>query len=129
MFTYTWNPLSLSLALLVSGLFALKVSHLLHLRYDRQFGAGFLLTGLVALAPPALASIGVSVYLIAESGLSLLDRSLMLSLLLVCLLWVLWRLKHRLLKKIFAKQSPQSQPNEAATITQPSDSAGIESRE
>ncbi|MEZ0372162.1 MAG: hypothetical protein ACAI44_23990, partial [Candidatus Sericytochromatia bacterium] len=70
MISFYWNPSSLALAALASLLFAIYLSRLLHQRYASQFGWGFVLSGLVSLSLPAIAVIGVPVYLLLESGLA-----------------------------------------------------------
>lgn len=108
MFNYNLNPLSLTLAGLASLFFALVLSYFLHLRYDRQFGWGFMLIGMFSLGPPAVSVLGLTIYLIVESGLELIDILLMLSALLACCCWTLWRLRSRLLSKIFKPLSPEA---------------------
>ncbi|MEZ0370052.1 MAG: hypothetical protein ACAI44_13275, partial [Candidatus Sericytochromatia bacterium] len=90
------------------------LSRLLHQRYASQFGWGFVLSGLVSLSLPAIAVIGVPVYLLLESGLALTDRLLMLAGFALCCLWTGWRLKHRLLNRVFtSEQLAQTQANAA----------------
>lgn len=101
MFNFTWNPLSLTLAGLASLFFAFVLSYLLHLRYDKQFGWSFLLIGLLSIGPPVVCVLGVVLYLILESGLDLIDRALLLGALIASCSWTLWRLKKRMLSKIF----------------------------
>lgn len=103
MFSFSWHPPYLIAAILAALAFDLYCSRLLHARYGNQF-KGFVGAGLVTFSLPAVILIGVPVYLILASGLELGDRLMMLGAMLLCCLWAGWRLRHRLLSRIFTRQ-------------------------
>ena len=90
MFSFHWHLPYLAVAILAAGAFDFYCSRLLHARYGKQFGAGFVGAGLVSFSLPALLIIGVPVYLILASGLELSDRLMMLGAILLCCLWSGW---------------------------------------
>lgn len=103
MITLSWSLPFLSIAALAALAFDLYCSRLLHLRYGEQFGAGFVWAGLVSFSLPSLVMIGVPAYLILASGLDWTDRLLMLAGLGLCCLWTGWRLRRRVLNRIFTR--------------------------
>ncbi|PKL80268.1 MAG: hypothetical protein CVV27_00635 [Candidatus Melainabacteria bacterium HGW-Melainabacteria-1] len=121
MFTFQWSGVNLALAAGAALLCEFWITWLLHLRYDRQFGWSFIISGLVTFSLPAFSSIGVTVYLILESGMELLDQLLMLTALALCCLWSGWRLKQRLLGRIFYQKSgSKGQLSDSAAAESPS---------
>lgn len=113
MFSLHWNPTHLILAALAALLFDLYCSWLLHLRYGRQFGPGFIGSGFLTFSLPALAIIGVPVFLILASGLEPGDQGLMLGAMALCCAWTGWRLRHRLLSKVFTSEDVLALQNRA----------------
>ncbi len=97
-------------ALLVAGgiafLFDFYVTWLLHLRYSRQFGVSFVLSGLVAFSLPCFIGVGFPVYCVLAAPVAPMLRLGLLTLLFVLLLLAGLRLKRKILSKIFPKNSP-----------------------
>ncbi len=110
-----WNPIHALIAFALALGLAYLLTYFLHLRYDRQFGNGFLFTGTLALLPPSIVLLGIPTFLLLAAELAWYDQLMMFGLLALCLLWTFWRLKSLLLRKIFKKKpKDQSQDNAAA---------------
>lgn len=108
MFNLAWDPTSLALAGLIALSFDAYLAHILHCRYDQQFGWSFVLSGLVTFSLPSLIVVGLPLYLVLASPAALLPRSLALAALMF--LYVRWtlRLRKRILSKIFPRPTADS---------------------
>ena len=104
MFHIHWE--SLTTALFLSIAYAFYVTHLLHRRYDRQFGWGFMASGIVAFLMPCFLVIGIPVYFIlAAQAPPVFTIALLTPLFLAYGVAAFW-LKRKLLSKIFPKTEP-----------------------
>lgn len=98
---------SLAVALSLSLLFDLYISWLLHLRYGKQFGISFILSGIMAFSMPCFLVVGIPVYLILAAQASpALTLILLTPLFVAYLVAGLW-LKRKILNKIFTPPAPQ----------------------
>lgn len=101
---------SLAVALSFSLLFDLYISWLLHLRYGKQFGISFILSGIVAFSMPSVLVVGFPVYLILAIQLAPVLTLILLTPLFIAYLVAGFWLKRRILSKTFAKPKVSDAP-------------------
>ena len=109
MFHTPINIISLVIASLFGLVYDYYVVDLLHQRYDRQFGKGFIISGIMAFILPIFTLVSLPIYLLLEWSIPGLISSLFLGVYILILIAAAFILKRRLLSKIFIdpkKSSP-----------------------
>ena len=94
---------SLVVALSLSLLFDFYISWLLHLRYGKQFGASFIISGIVTFSLPCFLAVGLPVYLILSVQAAPVLTLVLLTPLFMAYLVAGFLLKRRILNKTFTK--------------------------
>lgn len=104
------HPESLAVAISLSLLFCFYISWLLHLRYGKQFGISFVISGIAAFLMPCFLVVGIPVYLILAAQVNpALTLGLLTPLFIAYIVAGIW-LKRKILNKIFTKPETSSAP-------------------